>query len=72
MPGRSRVAALAQRHREMWREQLTREIVLNDPHAPDEFRTNGPVSNMPEFHAAFGVREGGRLWRPAGSRVAIW
>jgi putative endopeptidase len=56
----------------MWREQLTREIVLNDPHAPDEFRTNGPVSNMPEFHAAFGVREGGRLWRPAGSRVAIW
>jgi len=27
---------------------------------------------MDEFYEAFGVREGDRLWRPAGERVKIW
>jgi predicted metalloendopeptidase len=62
----------AQAGRTKWREGLMREIVLTDPHAPNEFRANGVVSNMDEFYAAFGVREGDKLWRPAGERVKIW
>ncbi len=49
-----------------------REVVLTDPHSPSEFRANGVVSNMDEFYAAFGVREGDKLWRPAAERVKIW
>jgi predicted metalloendopeptidase len=62
----------AQAWRSKWREGLMREIVLTDPHAPNEFRANGVVANMDEFYAAFGVREGDRLWRKDAERVKIW
>ena len=62
----------AQSWRTKWREGLLREVVLTDPHSPSEFRANGVVANMDEFYEAFGVREGDRLWRPAGERVKIW
>jgi putative endopeptidase len=58
--------------RTKWREGLMREVVLTDPHAPSEFRTNGVVSNLDEFYAAFDVKEGDKLWRPAAERVRIW
>ena len=58
--------------RTKWREGLMREVVLTDPHSPSEFRANGVVSNMDEFYAAFGVKEGDKLWRPAAERVKIW
>jgi endothelin-converting enzyme len=44
--------------REKLREGLLRANVLGDDHAPEEFRVNGVVANMDEFHAAFGVQEG--------------
>ena len=62
----------AQAWRGKWREGLMREVVLSDPHSPNEFRANGVVANMDEFYEAFGVREGDRLWRPAAERVRIW
>jgi predicted metalloendopeptidase len=62
----------AQSWRDKWRDELMREVVLTDPHAPSEFRTNGVVGNMDEFYAAFGLREGDKLWRPAAERVKIW
>ena len=58
--------------RTKWRDGLMREVVVSDPHAPSEFRANGVVANMDEFYAAFGVKEGDRLWRPAAERVKIW
>ena len=62
----------SQARRSKWREGLIREVVLTDPHAPDEFRVTGVVSNMDEFYQAFGLREGDKLWRPAAERVRIW
>ncbi len=62
----------SQAWRTKWREGLMREIVLTDPHSPSEFRANGVVANMDEFYAAFGVKEGDKLWRPAAERVKIW
>jgi endothelin-converting enzyme len=58
--------------RTKWRDGLMREVVLTDPHAPSEFRANGVVSNLDEFYAAFNVKEGDKLWRPAAERVKIW
>ncbi len=62
----------AQAWRTKWREGLMREVVLTDPHAPSEFRANGVVANMDEFYAAFELKEGDKLWRPASERVKIW
>jgi predicted metalloendopeptidase len=38
----------------------------------DRFRVIGPLSNMPEFYAAFGVKKGDAMWRPDSLRVLIW
>jgi putative endopeptidase len=43
-----------------------------DPHSPSEFRCNGIVTNLDEFHDAFGLRPGDVLYRPASDRVRIW
>ena len=33
---------------------------------------NGPLSNMPEFHEAFGCATGTPMWREEALRPAIW
>ena len=40
------------------RPEFTRLIVRTNPHAPDVFRVNGVVQNMPEFGKAFGCKVG--------------
>ncbi len=62
----------AQSSRGKWRDGLMREIVTSDPHSPNEYRVNGIVKNMPEFYAAFDVKEGDDLYLPPEQRVAIW
>ncbi len=61
---------------QVWRSKTTEEAMRNrvatDPHSPAEFRVNGPVANMPEFHAAFNVQEGDALYLPPEERVKIW
>jgi predicted metalloendopeptidase len=61
---------------QMWRTkdraEYLRQFVLANSHAPARFRTNGPVSNMPEFYAAFDVQPGDRLFRQPDRRIRIW
>lgn len=59
-----------------WKYKSTDEAMRNrvqtDPHSPPEFRVNGPLPNMPEFVAAFDVREGDGMYLPPEQRVKIW
>ena len=52
-------------------EELIRRMAT-DPHSPNEFRCNGVVRNLPEFHEAFGVQPGDALHLPPQERVRIW
>lgn len=54
------------------REASLRRHLLSDVHAPAKWRVLGPLSNLPEFQEAFGVKPGQPLWRPAEVRVKIW
>ncbi|MBC5993502.1 M13 family metallopeptidase [Pontibacter cellulosilyticus] len=61
---------------QIWRinardEYLNRQI-LTDPHSPGRFRTNGPVSNMPEFYKAFGCDQGDPMFKAEANRINIW
>ncbi len=46
--------------------------VRSNEHSPAKFRVIGPLANMPEFYATFGVKEGDLMWRPESLRVKIW
>ncbi|HYU80290.1 MAG TPA: M13 family metallopeptidase, partial [Vicinamibacterales bacterium] len=56
--------AYAQSWRSHTRPEQLRTRVKTDPHAPAEWRTNGPVSNMPQFAEAFHCKPGDPMVRP--------
>lgn len=62
----------AQGERELARPEILKTIVMTDPHSPAEFRVNGPLSNLPEFYEAFGLKKGDKLYRELGKRARIW
>ncbi len=64
--------AYAQSWREKTRTEYLRLMVKSNPHSPPQFRVNGPVSNLPEFARAFGIKTGTSMARPDGERADIW
>ncbi|MFU8816694.1 MAG: M13 family metallopeptidase [Pseudomonadales bacterium] len=62
----------AQIWRASMRDEALRQQLTTGPHAPPEFRCNGVVRNLPEFHRAFGVEPGDGLYLPLEERVSIW
>ena len=62
----------AQMLRRKMRDEAIRLQVIMDPHSPDEFRTNGPLSNFEPFYEAFGVKPGDKMYRPDSLRAKIW
>jgi putative endopeptidase len=46
--------------------------VKTNPHAPDYWRANGPLSNDPEFAKAFGCKPGDPMVRAAELVPRIW
>ena len=53
-------------------DEELRNHLLSDVHAPPKWRVNGPLSNMPDFYEAFGVKPGQPMWRADTERVRIW
>ncbi len=54
------------------RPQFARMLVNIDPHPLAKFRVNGPVSNMPQFAAAFQCKAGDAMVREEKKRCVIW
>ncbi|MEN5073055.1 M13-type metalloendopeptidase [Isoptericola cucumis] len=52
-------------------EEIARRLAT-DPHSPNEFRCNGVVRNLDEFHATYGVGPDDALWLDPSERVRIW
>jgi len=61
---------------QVWREKSRPEekirLLSIDPHSPPEFRCNGTIRNVSEFHSAFGTDDGDALWMNPADRVSIW
>ena len=64
--------AYAQIWRANQRPEAARQQVQTDPHSPGQFRTNGPLMNMPEFYQAFGCKDGDKMVRATQDRSRIW
>jgi predicted metalloendopeptidase len=62
----------AQSHREKTRDEIQIVIVKTDPHSPDKFRVNGPLSNLDAFYETYKLKPGDKLYRAPQERVSIW
>jgi putative endopeptidase len=54
------------------RDETLRTQVQTDPHSPEMYRSNGPLSNFDPFYEAFHVVAGDSMYRPPEERVKIW
>ena len=50
-------------------EEADRRIIT-DPHSPNEWRINGTLANIPEFHETFNIQEGDPMYRK--NPVQMW
>jgi predicted metalloendopeptidase len=64
--------AFAQSRRLKIRPEQALVYLKSDPHSPAEFRVQGAVVNQPGFYAAFGVKEGDRMYLAPEKRATIW
>ncbi len=60
----------------VWAQNIRDEEKLRrtqeDVHSLGKFRVNGPLRNLPEFHAAFNVKPGDYMYLPENERAIIW
>ncbi|MDI1355728.1 MAG: M13 family metallopeptidase [bacterium] len=61
---------------QVWRikntEATLRTRITTDPHSPEMFRINGPLSNFGPFYEAFKVKEGDKMYIKPEERAKIW
>jgi putative endopeptidase len=61
---------------QIWSQNIRPEAArlrnATDPHPLGRFRVNGPLSNMPQFAAAYECKAGDPMNRPPDQRCQIW
>ena len=53
-------------------EDTTRQQLVSDAHAPEQYRVNGVVRNIDAWYQAFNVQAGDKLYLSNEDRVRIW
>jgi putative endopeptidase len=54
------------------RDESARVRLNVDPHSPEMFRVNGPLSNFDPFYLAFNVKEGNKMYIEPKDRARVW
>lgn len=61
---------------QVWRlktRDATLRVRINvDPHSPEMYRVNGPVSNFDPFYTAFDIKPGDKMYIQPAERAHIW
>jgi putative endopeptidase len=61
---------------QVWRAAQTPEAaaqrILTDPHSPERFRTDAPISNMDAWYKAFDIKPGDKMYKKPEDRTKIW
>jgi putative endopeptidase len=54
------------------RDETMKLRLTTDPHSPEQFRINGPLSGFEPFYKAFNVQPNNKMYLPVEKRVNIW
>jgi len=59
-----------------WRWKVTnkelKKKILTDVHSPNNFRVNGPVIHIDDFHRVYKTRPGDKMYLSKEKRINIW
>ena len=62
----------AQVWRGLQRPEAAAQRILTDPHSPEQYRTNAPISNMDAWYAAFDIKPGDKMYKKPEERIKVW
>jgi putative endopeptidase len=54
------------------RPEAAAQRILTDPHSPEQYRCNAPISNMDAWYAAFNVKPGNKNYKKPADRIKVW
>ena len=61
---------------QVWRINVLPEtqaqLIMVDPHAPGQYRCNGPLSNITAWYSAFDVKPGDKMYKKLEDRIKVW
>jgi len=61
---------------QVWRTNTLPEtqaqLILTDPHAPGQYRCNGPLANIDAWYKAFNVQSGDKMHKTPDQRIKVW
>lgn len=46
--------------------------ILTDPHSPEQYRTNAPLTNIDAWYTAFNVKPGDKMYKKPEDRTKVW
>ena len=54
------------------RPEAAAQRILTDPHSPEQYRTNAPLTNIDAWYAAFDVQPGDKMYKKPEDRTKVW
>ncbi|MGN6512843.1 MAG: M13-type metalloendopeptidase [Lysobacteraceae bacterium] len=65
-------AAWAHLWPQQWSQDVAARLAAIELHAPGQWRTDGPLANLPAFGSAFSCKAGTPMQRAGAQQVSIW
>ena len=62
----------AQVWRSAQRPEAAAQRVLTDPHSPEQYRCNAPITNIDAWYAAFDIKPGDKNYKKPEDRIKVW
>lgn len=62
----------AQVWRSAQRPESAASRILTDPHSPENYRTNAPLTNIDAWYKAFNIQPGDKLYKKPEDRTKVW
>ncbi len=62
----------AQVSRGLQRPESAAQRIMTDPHSPEQYRCNAPISNMDAWYNAFNIQPGDKNYKKPEDRIKVW
>ncbi len=54
------------------RPESAAQRLLTDPHSPEQYRANAPLTNIDAWYTAFNIKPGDKMYKKPEDRIKVW